>query len=327
VVNRPSGPLPTVIRLVSKEGPTTLCDSETLSPDGEVVLRILGARDVTIDLEDAFWRFRAEPNKLFFTCDVTSLFAHVPGIESARISVLDHFGSPVLLQNAGFWSLALARLILCGRERESYKAMNRPPLAVASWLLGRIVVKDAVRRQVGGELCMADVEVINDPHGCPKVDLNHASPPLVSLAHREYDAIGVAVDAVSCAGVGIDLEPIHPLKPSVLADAYDRQERQRFVSLVGDSEDGLDVWHLAGWCSKEAVGKALGRGVIGGPHSIRLVDLDPGSRRFSAVLAGSMAEAFPQYAGGRDAEPVRIDVYWQRLDDAVVSFCLLPRRS
>ncbi len=327
VAHRPAGPLPTVIRKVAQEGPTTVCDSETCTPQGQVVLRIVGARDVTIDLEGAFWRFRAEPHKRFFTRDATKAFAHVPGIEHATLCELDGFGSPVLLQNSGFWSLALSRLILSRREREIYDQLKRPPLARASWLLGRIVVKDAVRCRLADACCMADVEVLNDTHGRPLIDLGGAPAPLVSLAHREYDAIGVAVDAHAAAGVGIDLEPVHPLEPSVLADTYDAQERSLLETAAAASPDDLSLWQLAGWCSKEAAGKALGRGVLGGPRSIRLVEIDASMRRFSVVLSGPMAEAFPAYAGGADRAPSSIHIYWQRLGNAVVSLCLLPARS
>jgi len=325
--DRPGGPLPTVIRQTSAEGPTTVCDSETCTPDGRVVLRILGGRDVTIDLEGAFWRFRAEPDKFFFTRDVTNHFAHVPGIEAATICVLDDFGSPVLLQNSGFWSLALSRLILSRVERSRYDSMKRPPLALASWLLGRIAVKDAVRHRLAAPCCMADVEVANDAEGKPWVDLGGPPPPLVSLAHREYDAVGIAVDPSVVSGVGIDLEPIHPLEPTVLDDCYDAAEHALLGAAAAESPDELSVWQLAGWCSKEAVGKALGRGVLGGPRSLRLLDIDPQQRCFSIALAGPMADAFPEYAAQGDQTPPVIRVYWQRLEGALVSLCLLLERS
>jgi len=54
-------------------------------------------------------------------------------------------------------------------------------------------------------------------------------------------------------------------------------EEQNLLSSVGHaSEDG---WPLRFWCAKEAVAKALGQGMVGGPQTlvVKALDVDTGS--------------------------------------------------
>lgn len=81
-------------------------------------------------------------------------------------------------------------------ERARYE--QQPPRGRRAWLLGRIAVKDAVRRllwaQGEGPVFPAEIAVVNSPSGQPQVIGVHGRvlPPLaVSLAHRGEAAVAL----------------------------------------------------------------------------------------------------------------------------------------
>src|SRR5262249_14371980 len=82
------------------------------------------------------------------------------------------------------------------------------------------------------------------------------------------------------------------------ADAFDEAERATIetAARVQAEAGSADTWYLSAWGAKEALGKALGRGVLGGPRSIAVTAIDPAPGRITLELRGAMARAFPGFA-------------------------------
>ncbi|NUU20740.1 MAG: 4'-phosphopantetheinyl transferase superfamily protein [Streptomycetaceae bacterium] len=118
------------------------------------------------------------------------------------------------------------RRYLDARERAEFAA--RPPRTRSGWLLGRIAVKDAVRRYLWargeGPIYPAEIQVRNDDHGRPHVDRVRLDAPgddfgtgpgtpvadlHVSLAHKHRLAVAVA----DREPVGIDIESLTEPEP------------------------------------------------------------------------------------------------------------------
>jgi len=112
------------------------------------------------------------------------------------------------------------------------------------WLSHSPDVRGLARHALG------DVIIERDPAGKPYV----TGGPHISLAHtRTASAV-----AVSTLGpVGVDLEPDRNLPTAALADHWFSPPEAEWVAL--HPNDFLPLWTL-----KEAVGKALGRGLRGG---------------------------------------------------------------
>lgn len=150
------------------------------------------------------------------------------------------------------------------------------PQARRGHLLGRIAVKDAVRHllwsQGRGPLFPAEIEVVNEPSGRPRVRGAHGLefPPLeVSLSHcRE---VAVALCRPAGRGVGIDVEEIVPRDQGALAFALTDQERRLLGELARSSGESPDLWFARFWTAKEAVGKAEGTGLGGRPRDFEVV--------------------------------------------------------
>ena len=95
-------------------------------------------------------------------------------------------------------------------------------------------------------------------------------------------------------GLGIDVENIEQSDPKLAEMTLMAEEQSLLEALDAVPEE---AWWLRLWCAKEAVGKALGQGVVGGPQNIvtRAVDVQTGVAEMT--LAGEMARLWPQLTG------------------------------
>lgn len=156
---------------------------------------------------------------------------------------------------------------LSSAERARYE---QQPRGRRAWLLGRIAVKDAVRQwlweQGEGPVFPAEIEVLNDPSGRPRVAGLHGRvlPALdVSLAHRAEAAVALVhpVRPSGGPGAGIDLEEVTERPAGTLEVALGPAERHLLTDcqqLHGGSEA---LWFARFWAAKEAVAKAQGTGL------------------------------------------------------------------
>ncbi len=282
------------ISTVVRSGGKVLSDVEMMDSSGRVVLRVMGRSDETVELPTALYHYGSAPRQPVMTRDITPLFAGVAGIESATVCEIGTVGSPTLVKH--LWQRALAHMILSRAERKTFEALKRPPVLTAGWLFGRVVAKDAVRRFGRLDVGMADVEIVNDEHGAPRPVLPGVTLPVLSLAHSGFAAVALAADPARFAGAGIDVEPLGTMEEALRVDAFNPSERALALSASRATGEPADAWLLGAWGAKEAVGKALGRGVLGGPRAVELVAADGPRGRLTVELRGAMAEAFPAWA-------------------------------
>ena len=209
----------------------------------------------------------------------------------------------------------LAYQILSPEERAAFNRQKLPPVALADWLLGRLAAKEAVRAQLKHGGCHADTEIRNDAEGRPEAWIDDKRAADISLAHKTFEAVAVAAMPGEFRGLGIDCEPLDPLPAEVLADAFTDAERKVFAS-AGD----VTAWSRAGWGAKEAAGKALGRGVLGGPRNVVIESVDQKTRSLTLSLRGQMADAFPEFSEGH----APITAHWRQLRNQIIVLCILP---
>ncbi|GAA1939611.1 type I polyketide synthase [Kitasatospora viridis] len=191
-------------------------------------------------------------------------------------------------------------------ERERYA--QQPPRTRRAWLLGRIAVKDAVRRwlweQGEGPVFPAEIEVRNDPAGRPVVAGVHGRvlPPLdVSLAHRAEAAAALvrpAGDGVG-VGVGIDLEEVVDRPAETRQVALGAAESALLTECQERDGGSTALWFTRFWAAKEAAAKAAGTGLRGRPRDF-------------AVVAAERSALVVEAAGPRG--PWRHHVHWAVVD-------------
>ncbi|MFE6486517.1 beta-ketoacyl synthase N-terminal-like domain-containing protein [Streptomyces sp. NPDC057757] len=168
----------------------------------------------------------------------------------------------------------IMRNVLAGEEREQYAA--HAPRGRRQWLLGRIAVKDAVRRLLwdggAGPLFPAEVRVGNEPGGRPFVTGGYGRtlPALhVSLAHRGETAVAMARSEGPC---GIDIEEVTDRPEGTLVVALTPHERELLGTLSRQAPERL--WFTRFWAAKEAVAKARGTGLGGEPRQFEITAAD-----------------------------------------------------
>ena len=111
-----------------------------------------------------------------------------------------------------------------------------------------------------------DVQLIESEHGRPELGTAHASPLSFNWSHsgdQAVFAIGIGVQP------GIDIERLRP-RPRALeiAQRYFDAEEARALESADDEARNLAFLEL--WTAKEAVLKALGRGLAFGLHRLRI---------------------------------------------------------
>jgi len=193
-----------------------------------------------------------------------------------------------------------------------------------------VAAKDAVRlflkNRYRMELRPADIEIIADEHGRPMVEGLWTEElervPILSLAHCHGVAVAVAGDSSNGTGVGIDIERVDRASEEAIEGLAFTPREQELLALMGDTV--RDEWALRLWCAKEAVAKALGRGMVGGPQALVAQEVDARTGTVRITLAGEMAKLFPQFAGlhivGR-----AVTAYTAREGDLIVATSVCER--
>jgi phosphopantetheinyl transferase len=100
-------------------------------------------------------------------------------------------------------------------------------------------------------------------------------------------AVGLAA---YCPHAGTDVERVQPRDAGFEELAFDAGERQLLDRCGGNR----DEWVTRFWCAKEAVAKATGRGLVGGPQGLAVRDLQPQNGIIKIVLGPALAAACPE---------------------------------
>ncbi|MEZ4402978.1 MAG: beta-ketoacyl synthase N-terminal-like domain-containing protein [Kofleriaceae bacterium] len=210
-----------------------------LTVDGRVWCRIDGWEDRRFDSDEVLWQVLQYP-------------------EHHALAELTADGYAVVTEH---WRTVASRELVMRRylgvrERADHDAVG--PRGRRAWLLGRIAIKDAVRRHRwaagAGPLFPVEVEVGNHADGRPWVTVTDGAALAVSVAHKDDQAVAL----VGAAGTtpGIDLERIEPRPASFVAVAMTPAELAR-----RPAAEEVDAWLTRAWAGKEAVGKARGTAV------------------------------------------------------------------
>ena len=219
----------------------------------------------------------------------------------------------------------LADRILSPAEREYWRSMRGVEKRRHEWLLGRSVAKEAVRslleRNLDLHLSPEEIEIMPDPYGRPLVKCGAgprpaaASQAALSIAHSHGTAVALAVLDPE-ARVGIDLESLTHRREDFETIAFSPDERSLLAALPRDLRR---EWALRMWCAKEAVGKALGRGLSAGLLAFHVTRAVAASGIVEVELRDGALEQCPQLRGkslnvytGRESKFVFSSIIYQQ---------------
>jgi malonyl CoA-acyl carrier protein transacylase/phosphopantetheinyl transferase len=273
---------------------------DIIGPAGRLHMRLADWDDRSFDLPASFYRIRFRPAQERLSTAWPEPVAALPADGSLQCFVMRDFPDRLLHAHGMVWLRVLAHLALSRREREVWRTMPGSPERRIEWLLARIAAKDAARAvlatRYGLALCLPDVEIGADRHGRPLIQGTWtgqvANLPGLSLSHKK--GIGAALVSERGEGCGIDLEILDAGAVETARGALQAEEQACF----GPSQSSSDgEWPLRVWCAKEAVGKALGRGLQGRPENLILREADTSTGRVTLQAAGGLLREFPLLEG------------------------------
>jgi phosphopantetheine--protein transferase-like protein len=274
-----------------------LSDIDMIGEDGHLWMRLEGWEDKRFDLPANMYQFLLSPLQVIpsMKWDVpVKSFPDTSSFYCCRIG-------PFPRGDENFWRQVFSYLILNQNERKIFRNLGKSGKRKTQWLMGRLVAKDAVRMLLrerhGIEVGPAEVEIGKDGYGRPVpggawVDKIGAVPAL-SLTHTNGMAAAIVCNSQAGNRVGIDIEQIHPLEQEFGTTAFTSEEQDLLDSV---EESDRPQWVIRFWCAKEAVAKALGRGLIEGPRSLSVQGLDVPTGTVKVALQGKLADDFPDLA-------------------------------
>jgi phosphopantetheine--protein transferase-like protein len=140
--------------------------------------------------------------------------------------------------------------------------------------------------------------------------------PSISIAHSDGLAVAVAGYCSEDQRLGIDIERIRPRRESFQRIAFNDYELTLLASLA---DSARDEWVTRLWCAKEALAKALGKGLVEGPRSLTALRVDVPTENVELVLGKGLARDFPGLAG------IPLVVHTAREEDVVVAVTVCER--
>jgi acyl transferase domain-containing protein/phosphopantetheinyl transferase len=270
---------------------------------GRALFRIHGWRDRFFSVPNRFYFARYRPREGWYGDDWSALFAD--RAPTALVWVIPPFPAGFLDDAGEIWKRVLAHTVLSHEERAEWMQLPSNPKRRSEWLLGRVALKEVVRRWAldssGVALLPADISVRVDTAGRPFIAPEGLEAldalPQVSLAHAGGWCVAIA--ASPKGPVGIDLELLGRIHlPDFLDGAFTTAERTRVEGVAVEQREELA---LRLWCAKEAAAKSLGTGLNGRPQRFAVTELTPDGN--AAVVENA----------GR-----RIEVALRRHDDIVI---------
>ena len=166
------------------------------------------------------------------------------------------------------------------------------PKRIADRIAGRIAAKRALSALTGRDPLAIRIHALDT--GQPVSTLDGQPGPGISISHSGGRAVALA----STTGrVGVDLEQIEARHPSFVDEWFSAEERE----LLGDDPVAITT----AWAAKEAVLKALGRGMQLNPRQIDVRAIEDG--QVHVVLRDDVAAEHAALGGGPIAVCARVD--------------------
>ncbi len=274
-----------------------LSDIDMIGEDGHLWMRLEGWEDKRFDLPANMYQFLLSPLKVVPSMKWDAPVKPFPDNQSLYCCRTGRFSSG----DEEFWMQVFSHLILNHNERKKFRNLGKSGKRKTQWLMGRLAAKDAIRgllkKHYDIEAGPADIEIGTDGYGRPVpagacIDKTGAVPAL-SLAHTNEMAAAIVCNSRAGNRVGFDIEQIRPLDESFIKTAFTSQERSLLDSFKESEQPYLA---LRFWCAKEALAKALGRGLTEGPHSLSVQGYDAATGTVKVTLRGRLAEEFPNLA-------------------------------
>ncbi|MBW2602904.1 MAG: polyketide synthase dehydratase domain-containing protein [Deltaproteobacteria bacterium] len=271
-------------------------DIELLNTDGSLGIQIIDLQHKRINMPESIHLFRGSREVMLSTPWKAPIdpFASSETMTCRRFNPMDMDFSGA---DGQVLRTVVAYIVLSRRERDVWATLSGPEKRRTEWLLARVAGKEAVRallkQRSNTDVWPADIDIQADEHGKPMVSGQWMGQtgwaPSISLTHSRGMAAAFAAYGGKNLGIGIDIEHLGPKSEGFEKLAFSPEEN-KLIAAQGIS--GSPEWTLRAWCAKEAVAKALGRGLSGGPRDLITYELDRSMGTVSLEISGSLSREF-----------------------------------
>ncbi|HEY9712283.1 MAG TPA: polyketide synthase dehydratase domain-containing protein, partial [Chroococcales cyanobacterium] len=277
------------LKSITRRG--TEADVSIVAADGRVAARFTAITSRRIVLDPAWKGFVESPLSVNFSSqldELTELAGQKANLDEIAARVLEHTTLP---EDEPTLAWCADYLLSIGERKEFEQLPNLK--RKADWLAGRITLKETIRELIAKREnihpYLADIVIQSAPSGQPLA----AGPlfyaigwaPHISITHKNGLAMAVAAHPASCAGVGIDLEPIVHREPSFERLTLTASESEALKPFTDPAE--RDCLLTVFWCAKEAVGKAIGVGLSNNPKSLAAAIADGQPPLFTIAVSNT----------------------------------------
>jgi acyl transferase domain-containing protein/phosphopantetheinyl transferase (holo-ACP synthase)/acyl carrier protein len=296
-------------------------DIQLVAPDGTVVAQLRGMHHNRARLAKILHEFRGS-REIRVSQPWGTPLAHLAPSGKVVCNRLDPLPVDWHEPDGVIWLNVLAHIILSREERRTWRQFTGPDKRRLEWLLARLTGKEAVRRLLQ-ECCqidvwLADIEIYPDNLGKPLVRgawLHRvAAAPALSLTHSQGVAAALAWEGGTDLSLGIDIEFMHRPGKGFTELAFAPEEQHLLPP--PESPEFLE-WALRCWCAKEAVAKALGKGLTALLRDLEVVNVNRETGEVQVSLSQKLAQDYPFLAD----RPVQ--AFTAREGEIIVASCFV----
>ncbi|NJN19076.1 MAG: acyltransferase domain-containing protein [Oscillochloris sp.] len=260
---------------IALDGPVVRSQLSLVDADGRIYAAFEDWEDRRFDLPPVFRNLILAPES-----GTLSREWPISADATVRRLSLSDFPPGLLSDHGEIWLRVLAWLMLGRNERMRWQELRTPFQRRAEWLLARVAAKEALRERLadsyGLHVHQADIEITSTEHGAPQFAgpwlEQLPQPPQLSLSHSGGVAAALVSVDPELGGVGIDIQSQGKLSAASAQLAFSPAELALLAALPDD-----EPWPLRLWCAKEALAKAYGTGLRGGPQAISCDAIEPAS--------------------------------------------------
>jgi phosphopantetheinyl transferase/malonyl CoA-acyl carrier protein transacylase len=306
------------LRITAKTPRSYVADLQVSDGRGRLVMTATGWEELICPITPPIHRLMLRPSETFLAQEMpAALFGEVA--LPVRGSMFTRVPHKLLESQQELWFKAIAFAVLNNAERDEFLAMRGVATRRIEWLLGRVCVKEALRRHLlerhQQQWASPDIPIWSDDSGKPNAlgawqDRTRESVD-ISIAHTS----GLVAAAIAVNGrIGIDLECLGRDMTDDFSRSVFTLEEQELAAQSGEGPTTL----LRFWCAKEALSKALGTGIRYSPSDLHVRAMDAATGRLELEIAGQWLDAFRPLQGR--AMPVHTTL----LGDHILATCVIP---